>query len=168
MNYMEQPIYKSKFSNEIHTVDTMYMEELCRFYSNDVKIPKIDYSMLIQILKQKYNISIIEIQESELDNYTKDIMRDLIKNEHKLWKVLKDSYSDLFYKDFWDNYYEIDGKPILCIVYDLKEQKFLSNCSSIELLLRIEQGIDDTDSDEYSDYLNYLYFYNKWLWECGF
>ena len=161
-------IYKSKFPEQIHTTDKLYMEKLRKFYSNDIKIPKIHYSQLIQVLKQRYNISVIEIEESDLDNYTKDIMSDLLKNEHKLWKVLRNTYSDLFYKDFWDNYFEIDGKPELCIIYDFKEQEFMSNCRSIELLIKMEQGIDDIDSDEYLDYLNNLYFYNGWLWKCGF
>ena len=118
-------IYKSKFPEQIHTTDKLYMEKLRKFYSNDIKIPKIHYSQLIQVLKQRYNISVIEIEESDLDNYTKDIMSDLLKNEHKLWKVLRNTYSDLFYKDFWDNYFEIDGKPELCIIYDFKEQEFM-------------------------------------------
>ena len=167
MKYMEQLIYKSKFSNQICTTDKAFMRQLREFYRNDIRRPKIVSSQLIQVLNQMYNISTKIINESELDNYTKEIMNELLQNEHKIWVVINNEYSDLFYKDFWENYFEIDGKPEICIVYDFKEQKFLSNCRPIELLLRIEQGIDDINSEEYLDYLNNLYFYNKWLYECG-
>ncbi|SCZ76263.1 hypothetical protein [Pseudobutyrivibrio xylanivorans] len=162
---METSIYnfKAKFNRKISTTDKNFISALAKFYRGDILIPQKSCEQTIISLNKKYNVTMQLIDENQLDSYTKDITKQLLYNDHIIWRVINDKYSGIFYKEFWEKYYEVEGKPEICIVYDKIDDKFYSNCRELELLLIIEMGINDIHCDEYNNYLNSLYLFNEWL-----
>ena len=83
-----------------------------------------------------------------------------------IWKVIRNSSSETFYKSFHKNYHK---DILIYLIFEKNLKKFFSICSLFQSYITICQGVDQIDimneSSSFKGYLNTLYLYHQCLYE---
>lgn len=148
-----------------------YMNDLKTFYMKDVIVPKRSNEDIIDDLQKSFTIEIIEL--SKLD----DLAYSTLKNEYFntletetiiIWKLIRNSSSEIFYKAFYKNYHK---DILIYLIFEKNFKKFFSNCSLLQSYITICQGVDQIDimneTSSFRGYLNTLYLYHQCLYELN-
>lgn len=164
---MEHTNFKSHFSRFLFPTLKGFGKRLYRYYRQEIRSPKKTVNDTVQLIKKIYSISMIPVKKEELEPVNREIMGFFLQNSSRIWRIANDQYADLFYRNFRKNYFFPDCEPDLCVVYNDRQDRFMSCCTPVEDLLQIERGVDITDKTALWGYLNDLYAYNEWLYQNG-